>query len=341
MAVRVRAAGLVTSVGSNFDTSCAAVRAGIRNVTTANIFDRRSGAFIDAGQVALRQWWESSAVIPDLLAPALQECFESPGALPPSEIPIFLGLPGGDRKGRPEGLDAAILTAAAERLNFRLHPSSRVVFGSQVSGCFALREVRQLLDTRAIHSCIVAGVDSLVRTSTVQAYLDDSRILTPEHSNGFSPGEASAAVLLDATRGESGLEIIGLGFARESATVDSEEPFRADGLTEAVRVALEEAAVSMADVSYRITDVNGERYKFKEATFTFGRLLKKRVTNSIDLWHPIEYVGEVGAAIGPLALAIALHAGQHGYAPGDVVLLHFGNDGGDRGAIVARFMASE
>jgi 3-oxoacyl-[acyl-carrier-protein] synthase-1 len=338
----VKAGGLVTPVGGTFETSCAAIRAGIRNVTTANIFDQRSGAFIDAGQVALHQWWESSEIIPDLVAPAIQECFEAgAGTSSPDEIPIFLGLAGRDRKGRPPGIDISILNAVAQRLKFKLHPSSRVIFESQVSACLGLREARQLFETGAADSCIVAGVDTLVRRMTVYAYLEDSRILTPENSNGFSPGEAGGALLIQAKPGQSQLEILGLGFARESATVDSGEPLRAVGLTDAVRNALHDAGIEMTEVSYRITDLNGERYKFKEASFVLGRLLKKRVPQDLELWHPTEYVGEIGAAIGPLALAIALHAGQEGYAPGDVVLLHFSNDGGERGAIIGRFVTGD
>jgi 3-oxoacyl-[acyl-carrier-protein] synthase-1 len=314
------------------------MRAGIRNVSAANIFDRESGAFIDAGQVALRQWWEGSEVIPDLLAPALAECFDMAAPHEPSEIPILLGLPGADRLGRPSGIDTSILTSVAQRLGFVLHRDSRIVYGSQVSACVALREVERLLETGAASRGIVAGVDTLVRTKTVHAYLERSRILTPANSNGFSPGEAAGALLVDAASdAASALEILGVGLASERATVDSEEPLRGEGLTEAVRSALAAAGVQMSDVSYRITDLNGERYKFKEATFAFGRLLKTRVVDDIDLWHPVEYVGEVGAAIGPLALAVALHAGQQRYAPGEIVLLHFSNDGGERGAIVARF----
>jgi len=338
----VKTAGLVTPVGVTFETSFAAIRAGIRNVTTANIFDQRSGAFIDAGRVPLYQWWESADIIPDLVAPAIQECFEAcSGSFSPDEIPIFLGLAGPDRKGRPPGIDTSILNAVAHRLKVNLHPSSRTILASQVSACLGLREARKFFDVSDAGSCIVAGVDTFVRRMTVYAYLEDSRILTPENSNGFSPGEAGGALLIQAKPGPSQLEILGLGFARDSATLDSGEPLRAAGLTEAVRNALQDAGMDMTEVSYRITDLNGERHKFKEASFVLGRLLKKRVPQDLELWHPTEYVGEIGAAIGPLALAVALHAGREAYAPGDVVLFHFSNDGGERGAIIGRFVTGD
>ena len=88
----------------------------------------------------------------------------------------------------------------------------------------------------------------------------------------------------------AGLEILGLGFAHEKATIDSKDPLRAEGLTEAIRRALAQAGLAMKDVSYRLTDLNGEHYKFKEAAFAFGRLLRVPLADAIDLWHPIEYV---------------------------------------------------
>jgi 3-oxoacyl-[acyl-carrier-protein] synthase I len=338
MSLRVCAAGLVTPVGGTFETTCSAMRAGIRNVTKANIFDRASGAYIDAGQVPLHQWWEGPDVIPDLVAPAILECLDSAHPSRPEQIPIVLGLPGPDRPGRPPGFDATVLTAVAERLNFRLHPSSGVIFAGQVSICKAILEVRRVAKENNKRAFIVAAVDSLVRTATVRAYIERSRILTPINSNGFSPGEAGAAVLLSTSDHAPGLEILGVGLANETATIDSEDPLRGEGLTEAVRAALNDAGMGMENVSYRITDLNGEHYKFKEAVFAFVRLLTQSATADIALWHPNEYIGDVGAAIGPLALALGLHAAQNGYAPGDVVLFHFGSDDGERGAVVARFV---
>ncbi len=336
--LRVRAGGLVTPVGGSFNSTCAAIRAGIRNVTTANICDRASGALITAGQVPLHQWWEGPEVIPDLVAPAILECLESARPLRPEDIPILLCLPGRDRRGRPPGFDAGVLSSVAQLLGFTLHPSSGVVFGSQVSICLAILEVQRLVETKGIGTFIVAAVDTLVRADTVRAYLEQSRILTPANSNGFSPGEAGGALLITASSHDPGLEILGVGLSHERATIESEEPFRGEGLTEAVHRALDQAGLGMEDMSYRITDLNGEHYKFKEATFAFGRLMRRSVQKSIDLWHPSEYVGEIGTSIGPLAVGLALHAGQCGYAPGAVVLFHFSNDGGARGAVVARFV---
>ena len=54
------------------------------------------------------------------------------------------------------------------------------------------------------------------------------------------------------------------------------------------------------------------------------------------LWHTADCVGETGAAAVPSALAYALAAALKNYAPGSGALCHFGNDAGERAALVIR-----
>jgi 3-oxoacyl-[acyl-carrier-protein] synthase-1 len=96
-----------------------------------------------------------------------------------------------------------------------------------------------------------------------------------------------------------------------------------------------------------MSDANGEHWKFKEIVFATGRLDRPRPSTQppralgyLDHWHPIEFIGEVGAAIGPVLLGWALHAGEHAYLAGPTVLMPMSEDGGDRAALVAEFRTS-
>ena len=60
----------------------------------------------------------------------------------------------------------------------------------------------------------------------------------------------------------------------------------------------------------------------------------------LELWHPIEYLGEIGAAILPCLLAWTAHALRHGYAPGPRALCHIGSDDGQRMALVLQPVAA-
>jgi 3-oxoacyl-[acyl-carrier-protein] synthase-1 len=189
----------------------------------------------------------------------------------------------------------------------------------------------------------VAAVDSLVQQNLTEYYLDQRRMLTPRNSNGFSPGEAGSAVLVSSVVGSPAgeLQILGTGMGQENATIGLEEPLRGDGLTQAIGEAFRDAEVRIEDVHYRITDLNGEHYKFKEMIVAMMRYERKPKPKLFDLWHPIEYIGDVGAAIGPIVLGVALHAGQKSYGVGPTVLCTFGNDNGERAAIVVHFQTRD
>jgi 3-oxoacyl-[acyl-carrier-protein] synthase-1 len=335
MRLAIFAAGLLTPVGFNYRASCAAIRAGLSGIGTANLWDSESGEFLLAGKVQLPQWWEGLTKLPELLAPVIHECHMA-SPINPREIPILLGVASSNRPQLPPDLRNQLFEALHRKLNLTPHPLSRVIDCDQVSAVAAVIEAKRLLSSGESRYCIIAGVDSFLDQKTVESYLERRRLLTRLNSNGFIPGEAAGAVLIRAseTDRDVGARIIGVGLAQEPATIESDQPLRATGLTEAVRIALEEARVSIHEITHRLTDLNGEHYKFKEANFVLNRLREKKVENADEIWHPTECIGEVGAAIGPCLMALALHSAEKGYAPGHLVLCHFSNDNGQRGAMV-------
>jgi len=104
----------------------------------------------------------------------------------------------------------------------------------------------------------------------------------------------------------------------------------------AIRSALSAAGRDMSQVDFRISDIAGEQYYFKEAALALSRTLRVR-KDAFELWHPAECVGETGASIGPLMLVVMNSACQKAYAPGPTVLCHAANDSGERMAIVASY----
>jgi 3-oxoacyl-[acyl-carrier-protein] synthase I len=331
---------MVTAVGFNAPATCAALRARIRNVKEANLWDPESGVYLGAGKVELPQWWPGVGKLADLVAPAILECLIAARPVVPPEIPILMGLSASDRPCRFEGLDAQILPEIEHRLGFRLHPASRVIPRDHVSVVVSLRVAGELIASRQAPCVIVAGVDSLLQHDLKAYYLSKRRLLTPMNSNGFSLGEAGSALLVTAVgaRPDGELRISGMGLSHETATVESELPMRAEGLTSAIRDALREAGVTIQEMQYRIADLSGEHYKFKEMTLAMMRFERKPKPKLFDLWHPIEYIGDVGAAIGPIVLGLALDAGRKGYGNGPNVLSTLSNDNGERAALVVNYV---
>jgi 3-oxoacyl-[acyl-carrier-protein] synthase-1 len=334
--VAILGAGMMTGVGLTAPASCAAIRCAIDNFTETR-FMGRGGAWIIGSAVPLEQPWRGQTKLVKLLAGPVRECLDLIPEGKAEDIPLLVCVAERDRPGRLDGLDNALFFELQRELGLAFHADSEIFAEGRVGGAIALRRARQLLyRSQAPHQhVIVSGVDTFLVDPTLMAYDERDRLLTARNSDGFIPGEAGAAVLLGRPRREVDGDLLctGLGFATERATIESEEPLRADGLVKAISAALAEADTTIAAIDFRITDVSGEQYGFREASLALSRLLRVR-KEEFDIWHPADCIGEVGAAALPCMLAVALAAVRKGYAPGPAMLCHLGNDDGKRTALL-------
>jgi 3-oxoacyl-[acyl-carrier-protein] synthase-1 len=270
---------------------------------------------------------------------AIEECLED---VPRSDwplIPLLLCVAEPERPGRPEGLDSTLLSEIQEELGESFAPESIVISRGRTGAVVALERARHMLYERNTYRVLVAGTDSLLNAETLDYYQRQDRLLTSTNSNGFMPGEAAGALLMARPIQRGRLSCAGIGFGVERSTINSEQPLRAHGLSQAIRNALAEAGCEMRDIDMRVTDLSGEHYYFKEAALALGRTLRGR-RNNVALWHPAECVGETGAAAGFIALAVAEAACRKGYATGPGILGHFADDGGQRAAVVLRLLSA-
>ena len=330
--------GLVTPLGYNAPATLAALRAGVSAVATLPWADPGADEPLKGARVPLPHWWFGVGMLADMIAPAIQECLLAADS-EPEDIPILLGVSSPSRVGRPAGLDETLLREVHDRLAMPIHAQSGLIALDQAACAQALLVAHQIISKRQASRVIVAGVDSFLDLPVLASYMERRRLMTATNSNGFFAAEAGCAVLVGPADSpeSSRLSILGIGTAREPATIDGTDPLQAQGLTQACQQALQQAGVSMRDVACRLADLSGEHYKFKEAAFVAGRLDTVIREAAQEVWHPIEYLGEIGAAILPCLLAQALHAGRHGYAPGPVTLIHVGSDAGERAAMVVRY----
>lgn len=334
----VLASGMVTALGFNAPATLAALRAGVSGVGEIPWTDFESGNRLQGAKVALPHWWEGVGKLADLVAPAIHECLSAAATESPSDIPLLIGVAAPNRYERTLRLDEDLLDQIEHRLGIPHHPQSRLFPLDEVGCAYALVAAHGLVAKNQANLVVVAGVDSFLHQASLNQYISNRRIITKSNFNGFYPGEAGAAILVGASgvHQQDELQILSYGFGQENATIESTEPFQAKGLTNAVKQALDSAGLSLREIAYRITDITGEHYKFKEALFVAGRLNSGERATTLDLWHPSEFLGAVGAAILPSLLAQAMHAGQHNYAPGLLSLCHIGNDDGVRSAMILK-----
>jgi 3-oxoacyl-[acyl-carrier-protein] synthase-1 len=253
------------------------------------------------------------------------------------QLPLLLCVAENERPGRLAGLDDELFLAIQTELDTQFAPQSAIIAQGRVGVAVALAQARILLAQPGISRVLIAATDSLLTWPTLSHFEQNDRLLTERNSNGFMPGEGAGALLVGPpTHNPGELLCTGIGFGREAAHINSEEPLRADGLTQAIKAALSDAGCQMHDMDFRITDISGEQYYFKEAALALSRTLRQR-KEEFDIWHPAECTGELGATSGTTIISAAQSACQKLYTKGHHILAHMSNDAGQRSAISLQY----
>ena len=179
---------------------------------------------------------------------------------------------------------------------------------------------------------MIVGVDSYLTSGSIRHYIAGQRILSPQNPERIRPGEAAAAVLLS-SGGSRTLRLTGLGLAREPAAIYNKDdlPLRGDGMTLAYKTALDQTGIEMNRLGYRISDLIGEQYWFKQTALASIRLIRGRRRLSGSLVAD-RVSRNVGAAVVPIMMGMAWTAARKGYHKGNPVLIDASNDR----ALVAR-----
>jgi 3-oxoacyl-[acyl-carrier-protein] synthase I len=331
--------GLVTSVGLTAAASCAAFRAKITNPTETR-FINSGGDWIMAHEVELEQPWRGLSKLAKMAAMAIEEAWHDVPKKERGSLPLLLCVAEAERPGRMVGLDDQLFLQIQKELGVTFAPESVVVAQGRVGVAVALAQARTLMAKANFPRVLIAATDSLLCWPTLSHYERQDRLLTARNSNGFMPGEGAGALLVGPPQGETGeLLCTGIGFGRESAHIDSGEPLRAEGLSQAIKASLGEASCQMHDMDFRITDNSGEQYYFKEAALALARTLRQR-KEELGIWHPAECIGETGSASGVAVVASVQAGGTKAYARGPNVLAHWANDAGQRASLALQFRAA-
>jgi 3-oxoacyl-[acyl-carrier-protein] synthase I len=334
--LHIRAAGMVTAVGLDCASSCAAMRARLDGFTETR-FLGPDGIWLIGGPVPLPRNWIGQMRMARLLAGAIAEVFRKvPEA--ESSAALILCIAEETRPGRPVLDTTILLNKLADILGLASNAKTRVIAHGRPSGFVALQHAQRMIAEGGAQYVLIAGVDSYLTTVSIAHYLANDRLLVPGNANGFIPGEAAAAVLC--SRDQGPLQLTGVGLAREEAFIynsldddGAHLPLRGNGMTAAYKAAMDEARVDLAHVEYRISDLIGEQYFFKQTTLASLRLERGR-TPFQDLWSPGENLGNIGAAVVPVMLGLALTAAEKGYDMGSPVLIEASGDDGACGSAV-------
>ena len=274
---------------------------------------------------------------------AITDCLQTPFPQPFEQVPLLIGLAEPDRPGVNPAVAETILDAVQEKLGLQFHPElSQTISKGHTAGFEALRVMTQLVHDHSLTTFLICGVDSYLNARSLLWLDEHYRLKTEENSDGVIPGEAAAAVLVSRRpldEDKPAVRIAGLGFGFESAHILSDEPLLGLGLAQATKAALADAGIAMHDIDFRISDVTGEGYGFKEQVLLMARTLRK-VKEELPIWHCAEFIGDAGAAVGTSELVVTHRAMTKGYAPGNRVGCFTSSVAGDRAtAIVEQVMS--
>ena len=340
----IASAGVVTPIGLSLAETAASARARVARIREIEWRDRRFEPFI-VGTVpddGLPDLAEGLAELPlqyrearmlRLAHVALEEAL-APLQGKAAPVPLLLGLP------------EQHTTVPLSPKKFLMHLDMQVpgaldversmaVSRGRAGGLMALREAAGRLARGDSPFVLVGGVDCLVDLYVLGTLDLQGRIRNEVNSDGFSPSEGAAFLLLSlaSTAQAHGLtplaHVLGYAHGQEAGHIYSDEKYLGEGLAATFANLLSDTPPPQP-IGSVYSSFNGERYWARE--FGVARLRQAHAfAPDHQMEHPAECFGDMGSAQGPALAALAAHGVQQGYRQAPC-LVYASSDHGDRAA---------
>ncbi|WP_239014723.1 hypothetical protein [Archangium violaceum] len=322
---------MTTPVGLNAASTAAAIRAGITRIKESTVYDQRGDSirlglvgeeYIPPLEASLEDLQELTAWHRRMLrlaTLALREVSEGWKRMPPP--PLLLALPEPHPDGREpsqESLLKHLVVQTGVELDLR---RSKLIREGRAGVLLALQHALDMLNTNRLATVCVGGVDTYFDLDLLDALDSQGRLLhTRGPSDGFIPGEGAAFLLLGSPGAGRYLKlnpiarITGVGIGTEKGHFSSEEPHRGDGLADAFRDLFASLPVNTHKVRCVYAGLNGENFWAKEWGVAYLRNSRHFEPDHL-MAHPIEYIGDPGAALGAILMSLAAIGIQRQYRP--------------------------
>jgi 3-oxoacyl-[acyl-carrier-protein] synthase I len=337
--------GLMCSVGLTSREVAIAARARTMRFEESPVFDHRfapvaAGLVPDEALPPLRKHVAADMTLPArvlrMLRLATVPLQESASALPAARTALFLALP---ETTTTLPLDpSAFLQALAHQVPGVFDPTtSQANCLGRAGGLFAVGDAVAAVISGRAEVAIAGGVDTYFDLFVLGMLNSERRIKSPSTLDGFIPGEGAAFLLLAsprvaAARGLRAFARVGpVARGAEPGHLYSEQPYRGDGLADTIRSAVSDAAASLP-VSHVYSSMNGESHWAKEWGVAFLRS-RKAFDEQHSMAHPADCYGEIGAASGPMMVALSALGIDGGRLPG-TTLVYASSDRGARAAVL-------
>ncbi|MCP3168086.1 beta-ketoacyl synthase N-terminal-like domain-containing protein [Myxococcus qinghaiensis] len=324
--------GMTTPVGLTAGASAAAARAGISRVKLSSIQDSRlqplRAAFLEDEYLPPltkglrfdeRPLTSRYRRMLRLATRALQE------ACPDGDAPpLFLALP---ETPNPEGpIGASFLEHLSVQSGVKFDLSQSRVFPlGRAGGLVAMESACQALREGRFRTVLVGGVDTYLDLGLLGALEMEGRLLVEGALEGFIPGEGAAFLCLGTSREARRRKcaplarLLALGQDKEPGHLYSQEPYRGEGLARALGRLFAASQAHRPRVRSVYASFNGENFWAKEWGVAHLRH-SQHFEDHLHLEHPIECMGDLGAALGPMMSGLAALGLDKGYRAGPILV---------------------
>jgi 3-oxoacyl-[acyl-carrier-protein] synthase-1 len=359
--------GMVSSLGLDVVTSCAAARAGINRIGALDdmwIADDESGeaALLVGHQVPLiSPGMFGYARLLQLAISAIEDLRRNAPTAEERPVGLILMMGSGwhrtawidKRKKAPpdppppgdwaaderalgaetQRLASTFLATLVARARITVQPAAqRIIFGDQSGFVMALEQAATWLNQGACETCWVGGIDSYLDPSTIKALIGLELLRTPDNAVGLIPGEMGCFLCLKSSRrrraGEALATIEAVGLASGASKRAEEAPSTSQPLVQAMATAGGGQPMEMS-----VVNLNGDTARSNEWGGALVRRKSQGLADGLPLWIPPLHFGEIGSATGPASIALLVRGWARGYAPASRAMVCLIDAGPTRGAV--------
>ncbi|MCG8314935.1 MAG: hypothetical protein MI976_17130 [Pseudomonadales bacterium] len=344
---KVIGVGMISAVGLNALQTYASVKAGISRFAETSIYDKNYNPFV-------------MSLLPDDVLPPLEQAIESDASLTSRQVrmlrlatnplqdaakdlpkgeklTIFLAVPE-EIPGRPAPINSDFIEHLCTQTKIALAPeSSQLFFEGRSGGLSAMKAALDYLATSEEQHVLIGGIDSYLDLYLLASLDMESRILSTTTMDGFVPGEGAAFILLskaqtsDITEQTTYAVIKSAGISFEKGHLYSEEAYKGDGLAQAFAIMFEEYK-AQEKVQSVYAGLNGENFGSKEWGVAYLRN-KAHFEEQYQIEHPIDCLGDTGAALAPMLMGLSAIGLWRKTTPGPS-LIWCSSDYGQRAALI-------
>lgn len=331
--------GAQTSIGLTLPTTVAAVHGAINRFTTqSHLRDRARGepitlALLQSLPVELPVLERMRHLATEAARQALfpwRETYSKRGARA-AALRVMLAIPR-PRPGFPDDAVNRLLREVLGGLPVQVNVLGCSSFsGAHAGGLVAIaRAASEITEGRA-DAILVGGVDSYADLDTLHWLELQERLKTDEVPFGVLPGEGAGFLLLasDAFLVRYGLRSFGRIVATSQAIEPNpwylRRPSTVEGLTKAISDVLRPPGVEPRHAAVTYADLNGESWRAEEWNLAYTRTGQLQ-GHPLDLRHPADCWGDVGAASGTLLATLACLDLHLGYNPLGTALIYAAAD---------------